>query len=249
MRNKRIMEKIKIVLADDQILFVESLKIVLEMRAKDIKIVGIAMNGEEAFQCVQKEQPDIILMDVRMPLLDGVEATKLIHKKFPNIKIIMLTTFDDDEYVYEALVHGAAGYLLKNIPPPELINSIRSIKNGNVLFSPLVAKKLMKRLVSSQVLQNSSKEINPQNVSSGNIDVPVIKEKQNEQLVFLGGLNKREKDVLKLVVEGLDNRTIAEKLFLGEQTVKNYVSMLYSKTGTHDRVNLMKLIMEQNINL
>ena len=140
------MEQIKVLLVDDQVLFVESLKKVIQADAWDITVAGIAHNGREAVDFVKHNTVDVILMDVRMPVMDGVEATAAILKKNPDTKIMMLTTFDDDKYVQEALYYGAIGYLLKDIPPEELLRSIRSIKDGNVLFSPKVASKLVKHM-------------------------------------------------------------------------------------------------------
>ena len=137
------MDKIKILLVDDQILFIESLKAVLETLADDIKIINTAHNGLEAIKLVKKQVPDIILLDVRMPGMDGVETVKVLHKKYPEIKIMMLTTFDDDAYVHKALEYGAAGYMLKDVPPVDLINSIRALNNGTIQMSPQIMVKLM----------------------------------------------------------------------------------------------------------
>ena len=139
------MDFIKVLLVDDQILFVESLKTVLETRTKDIKVIEIAHDGWEAVQKVEKEHPHIVLMDVRMPKMDGVEATSIIKKKFPETHVMMLTTFDDDEFVHDALYHGAVGYLLKDIPPDELITAIRAVNEGSVLISQTVAAKIVQQ--------------------------------------------------------------------------------------------------------
>ena len=138
------MSRIRVLLADDQVLFVESLRTVLETRAEDFEVVGVAFNGREALQLVMEKHPDIILMDVRMPEMDGVEATKIIHETYPDIHVLMLTTFDDDEYVVEALNHGAAGYMLKDIPPADLIVSLRAVCKGSIIISPQVANKLLR---------------------------------------------------------------------------------------------------------
>ena len=136
------MDKIRLVIADDQSLITQSFKVLLETVAKDIVVVGLAMDGREAVALVQKERPDVVLMDVRMPNMDGVQATKAIHQRDPGVKIIMLTTFDDDEYVHEAVRAGAVGYLLKDISTEELISSITAVKEGAVLVSTSVAAKL-----------------------------------------------------------------------------------------------------------
>lgn len=137
-------DRITVLLADDQLLFVESLKTVLETRASDLSIQDIAHNGLEAVEAVRRRQPDIVLMDIRMPVMDGVEATRIIHQEYPEVAIMMLTTFDDDEYLTEALKLGAAGYLLKDSPPNELIAAIRSLLQGSVIISPQVANKLLR---------------------------------------------------------------------------------------------------------
>jgi DNA-binding NarL/FixJ family response regulator len=135
----------RIALADDQMLFVDSLKTVLEYSTDDIEICGVAMDGQEAVDLVASEHPEVILMDVRMPEMDGVEATRIIRKEHPKTHVVMLTTFDDDEYVFSALSYGALGYLLKNIPSDELVASLRAIRSGTMQISPRVAKKLIER--------------------------------------------------------------------------------------------------------
>ena len=134
----------RVLLVDDQELFVRNLQIVLESRAGDIEVVGIARDGREALQRVRESKPDIVLMDVRMPVMDGVEATRLIHDRHPAIRVVMLTTFDDDEYVYHALEYGAVGYLLKSIPPDELFACIRAVAGGATLMSSTVKEKLVR---------------------------------------------------------------------------------------------------------
>jgi len=219
---------IKIVLADDQILFVESLRSVLETRAKDIKVVGIAHNGRETIEYVEKNRPDIVLMDVRMPEIDGVEATRIIHSNYPQTQVIMLTTFDDDEYVYEALRYGAAGYLLKDISPKELITAIHVIKEGIFIIAPTVAQRIVQSL-------KLTKETLVQSMESTNT------------APWLKNLNRREIEILKLIAKGYDNKKIAEQLFLAEQTVKNYVSSIYSKLGAHDRMEAMKMAIKAKL--
>lgn len=136
-------DKLKVLLVDDQILFVESLRCVLEDRTHDMDIVGVAHDGNEAVLAAMKLRPDIILMDVRMPGMDGVQATREIHRLYPDIKILMLTTFQDDEYVKVALQFGALGYLLKNIQPDELIRSIRTVRRSVAQLSPEIMAKLV----------------------------------------------------------------------------------------------------------
>lgn len=215
----------RVLLADDQVLFVESLRTVLETRADDIEVVGIALSGREAVRMVTELHPDVILMDVRMPDIDGVEATKIIREAYPESNVMMLTTFDDDAYVVEALNHGAAGYVLKDIPPNELIVSLRAVFNGSVIISPSVANKLLRMRDGEKRVAGAHEE---RAGSSG----------KNS---FLRYLSKREIEILKLIGKGYDNTLIARKLSIAEQTVKNHVSVIYSKLNVHNRIQVMKL--------
>lgn len=215
------MDQMEILIVDDQILFAESLKSVLENDAPDMHVVSIAHNGKEAIDLVIEEPPDLILMDVRMPVVNGVQATQAIHEIHPEIKILMLTTFDDDEYVQQAIKYGAAGYLLKDINPAELIMAIRAVMAGTILLSPSIMKKL------AETADGTRKSaVNDMNSSP-----------------FLL-LNRREKDVLHLLIQGYDNRQIADTLILGQQTIKNYISGIYTKLGVHNRVQIMNLAAE-----
>lgn len=219
------MAEIKIVLVDDQTLFVESLRTVLETRADDMRVVGVANDGNQAVEVVAETCPDVVLMDVRMPGMNGVESTKLIKERYPDIRVLMLTTFDDDQYVIEALRLGAVGYLLKNMPPAELISAIRAVYEGGVLISAQVANKLVGLLT------------NPQNKTEEHHENNLIRSLVNQ-------LSSREKEILQLMAEGLDNKEIAKKLYIAEQTVKNYVSVIYSKLGVRDRVQASRMVLE-----
>lgn len=218
------MDEIKVLLVDDQILFIESLKTVIETLTDDIRIINIAHDGSEAIKMVKKEAPDIILLDVRMPGMDGVEAVKILHRKYPQIKIMMLTTFDDDYYVHEALEHGAAGYMLKDVPPADLINSIRAMNHGTIQMSPRIMVKLMDHSV------DGSSHFDPHGA-----------------LREIEKLSKREQEVLILVSKNMDNSEIAEKFFIAEQTVKNHISSIYSKLGIHDRLVAIKIAKAANL--
>jgi DNA-binding NarL/FixJ family response regulator len=218
-------KRIRVLLVDDQVLFVESLRTVLETRATDFEVVGVALSGREAIQKVVDAQPDIILMDVRMPELDGVEATKIIHEAYPKIHVLMLTTFDDDAYVVEALNHGAAGYVLKDIPPNDLIVSLRADCNGSIIISPQVANKLL-RIREGEGKGDDAAEPRARPIPEGS---------------FLRYLSKREIEILRLIGKGADNALIARKLCIAEQTVKNHVSVIYSKLHVHNRMQAMML--------
>ncbi len=221
------MEKIKVLLVDDQTLFVESLKTVLEKEAEDIIIVGKAFNGRDALDMAASREPDVILMDVRMPEMNGVESTRAILEKFPDIKVLMLTTFDDDEYVMEALRFGAVGYLLKNVSSAELVAAIHAVNEGVVSIAPKVASKLVNKLFQPADERMLAKEPVPP--------------------AWINELSHREKEILSLIAKGYDNKEIAKKLYIGEQTVKNYVSIIYYKLGVRDRVLVAKMATEAGL--
>ncbi len=208
-------EIIKVLIADDQVLFSENLKIMLETLTRDIRITGIALCGKDAIDEVGKSRPDIILMDVRMPNIDGVEATKIIKSRWPEIKIVMLTTFLDDDYVENALEYGATGYLLKNIKPQDLIESIRMVNANNTI------------LLSSQLI----KKVFPPDKTSRYAQNPVFAQ-----------LGKKELEVLYYIGKGYSNKKIAEKMFISEPTVRNYVSKIYAKIGSNDRLEIISKI-------
>jgi DNA-binding NarL/FixJ family response regulator len=211
---------IRILLVDDQPLFVESLRMSLESYGDDISIVGIAKNGAEAVTLAGELSPEIILMDVHMPVMNGVEATGIIKEKNPAIKIIMLSTYDEDDYVREALRHGAVGYLLKDISPTELIAAIRALQSGIVQMSPQIASKLIK-----QMYDKTSPKY----------------EESRQRFEWFETLTAREKEIFGLIATGYDNRRIAERLGLAEQTVRNNISTIYSKLDVKDRFEIIQL--------
>lgn len=206
---------IKILIADDQELIRESLKIILDMNS-DIKVIGLAEDGNKVLEIVKKNLPDIILMDIRMPELDGVLCTKIIKEKFPNVKIIILTTFDDDEYVFYALKYGASGYLLKGCSVQELTAAIHTVMNGGSILNAGVITKVVK-LFNQMARANIAMEFDSKNVEE---------------------LNRTEKNIASLVGRGLSNKEIAEKLFLSEGTIRNAVSSALSKLNLRDRTQL-----------
>ncbi len=209
---------IRLLIVDDQVLFAETLQTVISMKAGDIEVAGLAYNGKEAVEAAETLKPDIILMDVRMPVLDGVEAAGIIHKRMPDIRIMMLTTFDDDAYVHNALEGGAVGYLLKNMPSDDLISSIRAVNAGTMQISPSVAAQLV-----------SGK-------AAGKPDPPG----KDDGEYNIDSLSRREREILYLMSRGYDNSHIASRLFLAEQTVKNHISRIYKKLNIHDRMAAMK---------
>ena len=197
------MDQISVLIADDQSLFLESLSTFLHNYAEDIDVVGLAKNGEEALAKAAELKPDIVLMDVHMPVMDGVEATGRLIKAQPGVKILILSTYDEDEYVRKALSLGAAGYLLKDISPTELIASIRALKSGAVQISPQIVAKLMKGLS-----------------AEGPSPVREIAERYE----WFESLTRREREIFTLIATGYDNGQIAEELHLAEHTVRNHVS-------------------------
>jgi DNA-binding NarL/FixJ family response regulator len=207
---------IRVLIVDDQRMFAESIKYIIESRASDIQIVGLAFDGQEAVRCVGEKRPDIVLMDVRMPVMDGVEAARLIGRQYPDVKVLMLTTFADDEYVKASLRHGAVGYLLKNRPPIELINSIRAVSGGILQIDPAVSQSL---------------------ILGKQMDTP------DEQIAAnLRTLTHREREVISLMVQALDNRQIATTLNVAEQTVRNYISTIYDKLGVTNRMDVLRMM-------
>ena len=213
----------RIVLADDQVLFVRSLEKVLTLSTEDIAVVGIAVNGKEAVDLSLRHRPDVVLMDVRMPELDGVEAARMIIRELPRCRVIMLTTFDDDAYVRTAISHGAAGYLLKDIPPEDLIASIRAVQSSTFLISPAAA-------------HNLAASDSPSAPQSGGNAAPA----EDFTSDFTFDFTSREQQILNLLLANMDNAAMAEKLFLSERTVRNYVSTIYAKFGVHSRLQLFQ---------
>jgi DNA-binding NarL/FixJ family response regulator len=209
--------KIRVLLADDQALFAESLAYVIQASAEDVELVGTARDGESAVEMAFRLKPDIILMDVKMPRMDGVEACRRVLEKLPEVKIVMLSTFPDEEYKRSALRHGAKGYLLKNLRPRELLEAIRALSRGTAL---LPGQTLL-RLDADEAGREADE-------SSG--DSPE------------SALSKRERDLSALMLQSFSNKEIAERLCLSEQTVRNYISSMYFKLGVKDRFEFLRLM-------
>ncbi len=202
---------IKVLLVDDQSLIRQGLTVLLELEP-DIEIIGQAENGDIALKLVAELNPDVVLMDVRMPIMDGVAATREIKTHFPEVKVLVLTTFDDDEYVQSALQNGAMGYLLKDTPSEELAIAIRAVNKGYTQLGPGIVKKLMTQFAVSNNHQSSPPP--PANLVE---------------------LTPREKEVLRLIVTGDSNKEIAQKLYISEGTVKNHVTNILNRLGLRDR--------------
>jgi len=201
---------IKVLLVDDQSLIRQGLRALLELEP-DLEIVGEAENGEQAINLVAQFQPDVVLLDIRMPIMDGVAATREIQKRFAKTKILVLTTFDDDEYVSAALQNGAMGYLLKDTPSEELAVAIRAVHKGYTQLGPGIVKKLLTQFSHAVPTQS------PPVPSS------------------LAELTPREKEVLQLIATGASNREIAHQLYISEGTVKNHVTNILNRLNLRDR--------------
>lgn len=206
---------IKVLIADDQELIRQSLEIVLSTK-EGIEVTGTAKDGREVIRSIRKEKPDVILMDVRMPEMDGVQCTKIIKENYPQIKIIILTTFDDDEFVYSALKHGASGYLLKGISMDDLEEAIKTVYQGGSMINPDVATKVVE-LFSKMAQSNFDMMIDAKNVED---------------------LNETERKVTYLVGCGMSNKEISGKLNLSEGTIRNYLSSILNKLDLRDRTQL-----------
>lgn len=210
-----ISDKIKIVIADDQELIRDSLKIILSANT-DMEVTGMAADGREVIRLVRSVKPDVILMDVRMPEMDGVSCTQIIKENYPQIKIIILTTFDDDEYVYNALKYGASGYLLKGVSMAELSSAIRTVYSGKAMINPDIAVKVM-RLFSQMAKSNFGINVDNRYEES---------------------ISHTEWKVIKQVGYGRSNKEIASELNLSEGTVRNSLSSILGKLDLRDRTQL-----------
>jgi DNA-binding NarL/FixJ family response regulator len=205
------MAEIRVLLADDQQLVREGLCVLLDL-TPDICVVGEAGDGAEAVKQARQIQPDVVLMDVRMPELDGVAATRQLHDVCPEVKIIILTTFDDEEYVFEGLRAGAVGYLLKDVPSEQLAEAIRAAARGEAFIQPSVTRKVVAEFARLTEREHRRRE------------QPLVEP-----------LSAREMEVLMLLAEGLSNQEIADRLYIAPGTVKNHVSNILSKLGVRDR--------------
>jgi DNA-binding NarL/FixJ family response regulator len=213
---------IKVLIVDDDSFIRESLKVLVGLDP-EIEVAGTAGDGLEALSLLGAlaGRADVALMDIRMPGCGGVEGTRQIKEAYPQVAVLMLTTFDDDEYIIEALRNGASGYLLKNIPPDRIIQGIKTVYEGNMLIHPDIARKL------AGFLQPSARQ-----------------EAAHRQALDSYGLTKAELTIVSLIAEGLTNKEIAGKLFLSEGTVKNYITDILSKLGLRDRTQIAILYLK-----
>ncbi len=200
---------IRLLICDDQAIVCEGLRAILEP-VLQIKIVGVASDGMDAIELTRTMQPDVVLMDLKMPRINGVQATKVIREHFPNVRVLVLTTYDEDEWVIDAIRYGAAGYLLKDTPQEDLIKAIMDTMKGWNHIDPQVAGKLLKQVAEQPSLRLPDQKL-------------------------ISHLSEREREVLRLLATGLRNADIAKTLFLSDGTIKNYVSILFSKLEVADR--------------
>jgi DNA-binding NarL/FixJ family response regulator len=209
----------KVIICDDQATIRDGLQMLLTLE-KGIEVVGLAEDGWEAVELTAKQRPDLVLMDLKMPGMNGIEATRQIRTGFPEVKVLVLTTYDDDEWVFDAVRAGASGYLLKDTPRGQLIRAVKETMLGKSFIDPAVAGKLLDRV--------SDRQTQP---------TTIITDK----------LTEREIDVLRLLAHGLTNVEIAEKLFLSQGTVRNYVSAIFAKLEVSDRTQAAVMAIQHGL--
>jgi DNA-binding NarL/FixJ family response regulator len=210
---------IRVVLADDQDLVRGGFRMILEAEV-DMTVVGEAADGAEAVRVARRESPDVVLMDVQMPGMDGWEATRLIGAEAAQTRVVILTTFERDDYVFTAIRNGAAGFLLKNVPPEDLVAAVRTIARGDSLLSPSVTRRIVEEFARM---------------------APVSPPKELERLT------ERELEVLIHVARGMTNAEIARDMFIGDATVKSHVSAILTKLGLRDRVQAVVYAYESGV--
>jgi len=214
------MRKIRIFLADDHLILREGIRLLLE-KVPDIEMVGEADDGEEAVTGVEQLMPDVVLMDITMPRLNGLEATRQIKQKHPQIKVLILTMHETDQYLSEMLEAGASGYIVKATNSIELISAIRAVNQGDVHLYPSIARMLVEDYL--------------QRVSAG------------EEKVSYNGLTPREREILRYIAEGMQNREIGDLLSISVRTVQAHRTNLMDKLGAHDRTELVKYAIRRGI--
>ncbi|RME75975.1 MAG: DNA-binding response regulator [Chloroflexi bacterium] len=209
----------RVIVCDDQALIRDSLTMLLGLE-KDIEVVGQAEDGLAGIELVEKHHPDLVLMDLKMPGMNGIEATRQICTRWPDVKVLVLTTYDDDEWVLDAVRAGASGYLLKDTPRAEVVRAVRGTVEGKSFVDPAVAGKLMKQVAHRQTQPSS---------------------------LLTERLTEREIDVLRLLARGLTNAEIAARLYLSEGTVRNHISTILSKLGAVDRTQAAVIAIQHGL--
>lgn len=213
---------ISIIIADDQRLLREGLQTILQAE-NGLHIVGLCENGLEAFQMAKELKPDVVLMDIKMPVMDGIEAMKQIKRELPGTIVLMLTTFAEDRYIVDAMAGGADGFLLKDMPSRLIVQTIHEAMNGDVILPAQVASRLAAKL---SILSDERADT---------LDEVKIRESGY-------AFTERERKIIVLMIEGYTNRQISSTLFMSEGTVRNYVSIIYNKLGTSDRQNAVSIL-------
>lgn len=210
---------IRILIADDQEIVCEGLKRILESDP-EIRVSGIARNGKEALDKVEAEVPDLVLMDLQMPVMNGVQAIRRLRQAYPTLPILVLTTYMDDKWLFEAIRSGASGYLMKDRPRNELLNAIKGTISGEAYIDPSVAGKVLETVATAPRKAASDESSN---------------------------LTEREREILTLLAQGLSNADIAQRLFLSEGTVRNYTSSLFSKLDVSDRTQAVIVALRRGL--
>jgi DNA-binding NarL/FixJ family response regulator len=209
----------KVLICDDQAIVRDGLEMLLNLDP-EVTVIGTAADGAEAVELANKELPDLVLMDLKMPVMNGVEATRLIRMQHPEVKVLVLTTYDDDEWVFDAIRAGASGYLLKDTPREEVVKAIKGTVEGKSYVDPSVAGKVIRQV--------SNRQIEP-------------------TTLITDRLTERELEVLRLIAKALNNSDIAHRLFLSEGTVRNHVSAILAKLGVADRTQAAVLAIQHGL--
>jgi two-component system, NarL family, response regulator LiaR len=210
---------IRVVVCDDQDVIREGLRAIVGT-APGLEVVGVAADGDEVIGLVERTHPDVVLMDLNMPGVTGVQATRVLREKFPAVKVLVLTTYDAEEWVFDAIRAGASGYLLKDAPRADLISAIEGTASGKTFVDPSVAGKLFTQVATRTVVRDTT---------------------------LANALSERERDVLRLLAQGLTNSEIAGRLFLSEGTIRNYVSAILEKLGVSDRTRAALLAVRHGL--
>lgn len=211
---------ISVLICDDQDIVREGLQLILESD-DDISVIGTAMDGAQALEQVAAQPPDVVLMDLKMPGMNGIHATRAIHEQFPGVRVLVLTTYDGDEWVFDAIRGGASGYLLKDTPREGLIAAVKGTMQGQTHVDPAVAGKLFR-----QIAQGGA---------------------PNAESTLIDALSERERSILRLLTRGLTNAEIGAQLYLSEGTVRNYITSLFSKLGVTDRTQAAVLALRYGL--
>jgi len=211
---------IRVIICDDQAIIRDGLEMLLKLE-HDIEVLGQAQDGAEAIALVEKFQPDLVLMDLKMPGLNGIEATRQIRANYPQVKVLVLTTYDDDEWVFDAIRAGASGYLLKDTPREEVIKAVKGTALGKTFVDPSVAGKLLNQVAGKPATPSAT--------------------------LLTDKLTERETDVLRLVARGFTNADIAERLHLSEGTVRNHVSAIFAKLEVSDRTQAAVIAIQHGL--